>query len=359
MGDPVTNTIGLGAAAGNPAARGFANDLFGMFRGPSTPGMPDFYGAAEATAAGNLRNARAAQRSSMVNQDTPWASLRYSQTGTDEQGNPIYSASQTYNPQVQALISGLMGMANQDMQSGGGIDQSQLPSYGINPGQSYQDAMMAQLQPQLTKQRESLDQQLANQGIPIGSEAWNAAKAQQGQQENQLLNNAITSGMGVGLQANQQAYQQALQNKMLPIQRMSGLLGLAQSFNPGYVNAPGQQAVAGPDVMGATNMANQFNMNMYNQQMAQHNAMMGGLFGLGAAGMGRMSDIRTKENIQKVGQLNNGLNVYEFDYKPEFKDIAGHGRFMGVMAHEVEQVIPEAVMTHPTGYKMVNYALIA
>jgi hypothetical protein len=28
------------------------------------------------------------------------------------------------------------------------------------------------------------------------------------------------------------------------------------------------------------------------------------------------------------------------------------------MAHEVEQIIPEAVSVHPDGYKMVNYSMI-
>jgi hypothetical protein len=75
---------------------------------------------------------------------------------------------------------------------------------------------------------------------------------------------------------------------------------------------------------------------------------------LGAAAI--MSDIRTKENIVKVGILENGLPVYLYDYKPEFKAEAGEGRFLGVMAHEVEKFKPEAVVTRPDGIKMVDYA---
>jgi hypothetical protein len=54
----------------------------------------------------------------------------------------------------------------------------------------------------------------------------------------------------------------------------------------------------------------------------------------------------------------NGLPVYEFEYKPEFKAIAGEGKFIGVMAQEVELVQPEAVITRPDGYKMVNYGVL-
>jgi hypothetical protein len=68
------------------------------------------------------------------------------------------------------------------------------------------------------------------------------------------------------------------------------------------------------------------------------------------------SDIRTKENIELVGKLPNGLGWYEFEYKPEFKANAGYGRYRGVMAHEVEEFKPEAVVTRPDGIKMVDYA---
>ena len=67
---------------------------------------------------------------------------------------------------------------------------------------------------------------------------------------------------------------------------------------------------------------------------------------------------QVKENIKQIGAMPNGLNVYEFEYKPEFKDVAGHGKFIGVMAQEVEMVQPEAVITRPDGYKMVNYGLL-
>jgi hypothetical protein len=86
----------------------------------------------------------------------------------------------------------------------------------------------------------------------------------------------------------------------------------------------------------------------------------GGWTGVGDTGGGQdwFSDIRMKENIELVGQLSSGLNVYNFEYKPEFKDLAGHGKFTGVMAQEVEQVIPEAVITKSNGYKAVKYSLI-
>lgn len=70
------------------------------------------------------------------------------------------------------------------------------------------------------------------------------------------------------------------------------------------------------------------------------------------------SDRSIKENIVKVGTLADGVYVYTFEYKPEYKDTWGHGGYVGVMADEVEKVMPEAVSVHADGYKQVNYAML-
>lgn len=70
------------------------------------------------------------------------------------------------------------------------------------------------------------------------------------------------------------------------------------------------------------------------------------------------SDRRAKENIIRIDMHPLGIGLYLFDYKPEHRDAWGHGRQFGVMADEVEQVMPEAVSVHPGGYKMVDYAML-
>jgi hypothetical protein len=64
-----------------------------------------------------------------------------------------------------------------------------------------------------------------------------------------------------------------------------------------------------------------------------------------------------KENIKHIAWLPNGLPVYTYEYKDEFKDypLAGHGTHTGVMAHEVEVMYPNAVITLDNGYKAVDY----
>lgn len=79
---------------------------------------------------------------------------------------------------------------------------------------------------------------------------------------------------------------------------------------------------------------------------------------LGGIAKSFFSDPRMKENVQYVGKSVGGHNIYDYEYKPEFKDIAGHGKFRGVMADEVEAVIPQAISVAANGYKMVDYSMV-
>jgi len=62
------------------------------------------------------------------------------------------------------------------------------------------------------------------------------------------------------------------------------------------------------------------------------------------------SDIRLKRDIAEVGHLDNGLGLYSYRYW--WSDQV----YVGVMAQEVAQVVPDAVMMAPDGYLRVNYA---
>ena len=63
-----------------------------------------------------------------------------------------------------------------------------------------------------------------------------------------------------------------------------------------------------------------------------------------------LSDERMKENIKRVGKLDNDLNVYQFKYKglPE--------THIGLIAQEVERKRPEAIV-ESGGLKYVRYDL--
>lgn len=70
------------------------------------------------------------------------------------------------------------------------------------------------------------------------------------------------------------------------------------------------------------------------------------------------SDLRAKENIVRVGYHPLGFGLYLFDYRPAFRDDHGWGRQFGVLAQEVEPVMPAAVSLDADGYRRVDYALL-
>jgi hypothetical protein len=325
----------------------------------SAPATPDYTGAANATAANNLKAAQSAVAANRVNQYTPYGALNYQQTGVDSQGNPMWGATQSVAPGLQSAVNKSQNaVSSYNLQP---FETSNLPSYGINPGEAYSDAIMRRLQPLQAQQREASDVQLANQGIMPGSEAYNRAKTLLSQGQNDQLTSAIVGGMDTGLKANQLQFGQDIAkyqtNLQSPLAYASAVKSLA---TPNYINPSQQASTTGADTLGAVQAGYNANMGAYNAQQAQNASLTGGLMGLGgtlgAAYM--LSDIRTKEHIKTVGWLPNGLPVYEYEYKPEFKDIGGHGKFIGVMAQEVEMVQPEAVITRADGYKMVNYGAL-
>jgi len=70
------------------------------------------------------------------------------------------------------------------------------------------------------------------------------------------------------------------------------------------------------------------------------------------------SDRRLKENIVPIGTHSEGVGLYIFQYRAEFRDAMGHGAHLGVMADEVEAVMPEAVTVDASGYRHVDYLLL-
>ena len=269
----------------------------------SAPPAPDYTAAANATAAGNLEAARATTAANRTNQVTPYGNLTYTANpGTDPYGNTLYTATQTLSPAQQATLdqqnqlnTGLMTTANKglayanDVLSQPGVDTSILPSYGIDPGQSYQDAIMSRLSPQIARENQSSDAQLANQGIAQGTEAYNNAKNLLQQGQNDRLTSATVQGMNTGLSANQQAFNQQAYNQMQPINVINALRTGSQVTNPSYAATPNQPYTAGPDLLGAANAQYNAQVNATNANNAGSGNFLGGLMSLGGMALGAPS----------------------------------------------------------------------
>ena len=362
---------------------------------PKAPPPPDYAAAAQQTSQGNASQAQVAQYGSMTNQVTPYGTVNYTRQpmGTTPQGDQLNQWTQTValspteqiafdqNNRINAQLGGIA-------ETGTGYVQKALDqplSFAENqalqtPGQIQRQASDAAyknatqyLDPQFQQSNAQLANRLANQGITQGSEAYNNAMLNAGNQQQQAYESARNQAYIQGQSGGQQQYQQAMGTRQQQIAEQQALqqnplnmlnavrtgqqMQVANMPQVGQSNPAALQSVAGPDMLGAAQAQGQYSMNTYNQQMAAYNAMMTGATSAAGtaagAGMsyGMMSDRRLKKNIVRIGTHALGIGLYTWDY------IWGQP-FTGVMADEVEKVMPEAVGTHPSGFKWVNYKML-
>jgi hypothetical protein len=413
------SSVGYGNFPLNPNTGGVQKSYANAF--DIQAGDTDYTKAAKVQAQGNLAAAQQAATANRVNQINPYGSIRYYQSGVDAQGNPTYSAAASLSPEQQQLLNaqnyqslGLAQTANQALENvyntyGQQFNVQPFAQMGLNPSTSMQgwdrasNLMMQRLQPQIDRQEQRLEQQLANQGIPRGSEAYTRAKQDFAMQQNDLLNQAQLQAQAVqqnlfnqevaGQQFNNAArlnnFQLASYLRGLPMQELNALRQGSQVTNPSFIGVPQQGTVGGPDTLAAYQAQQNANIAAANRDAASRSNLTSGLFDLGGSVLGNLggigstignvvggatkavssignavgklfSDPRLKENIKAVGVMDNGLTLYSFEYKDEVKShpMGGEGVHIGVMADEVEQVFPYAVSTLDDGYKVVNYSLL-
>jgi hypothetical protein len=287
-------------------------------KGGSAPPAPDYTGAAQATAAGNKEAAIAAQAGNMINQYTPQGSVEYTQRG-EIAGTPLWSQTVKLSPEQQAAYNKdvQMNAALQDVGVQGlGYVQSALNKplsfEGMQalgtPGEiqqaasdaAYQNAMRY-TEPRMQREQASLENQLANQGITRGSEAWNAAMQDAAAQRENVYGQAQNQAYLQGLQGAAQAYQQGLGSRQQQISEAQTLrqdpLNMLNAVRTGAqmqssaqpqvgTSSPGQLATwSGPDLLGATTAQGQYNQGLYNANQAASSNMTSGLMGLAGTGM--------------------------------------------------------------------------
>ena len=249
--------------------------------GKSSPPPPDYTGAAQATATGNLDVARATAAANRVNQVTPFGNLTYTQNGTDQFGNPAYTATTSLSPDQQATLNAnnrtSLGLSNLEQQ-GLGYVQNQLnspfpvnalPSQTVDAGQTGQDALMARFQPMIDQQNAAEATKLQNQGVTPGSEAYNNEMRAVNQGQNDLRTQAALNGINVGNQARQQAIQEQSFFRNEPINTLNAVRTGAQVNSPTFTNVPQQGQVGGPDYLGATSSSYNAQLGAANAQNAQ------------------------------------------------------------------------------------------
>jgi hypothetical protein len=250
--------------------------------------------------------------------------------------------------------------------------QQQLYDQGLAPGsegysqgmndfnnsrnQAYNQMFVAdqgQAASDLTAQNQSLNSNILNT-----NQVNNAVSAANNASYNQNLNTEVSLNNQNNIaehndynQVAQQNFANNLTAYNAPLNALSALQQGTQIAQPGIgqtANTP-QTNVAGTDIAGMI-------YNNYNQQSANANAEMGGIFGLagsvaGGAAMGYAShsDVRLKRDIARIGTRKDGIPIYAWRYL--WDDIL----HAGPMAQDVQRLYPEAVVMLD-GYLAIDHA---
>ena len=207
------------------------------------------------------------------------------------------------------------------------------------------NAYVDKLTPQFANQISDLETKLQNQGLSVGSEAYQRAMTDLQNTQNEALQQAAYNSISAG----QNAFNNSLSNsiatanfsnnaRMLPV---SEILSLISTSPNSYDVAQAQY-----------NLLNKAYNDQYQVQRQYDNDQATRLLNTAktAASIGAtLSDARFKENLKKVGKLNNGLDVYLFNYKNDKTPR------IGLIAQEVRKVKPEAVLEDKSGFLYVNY----
>jgi hypothetical protein len=152
----------------------------------------------------------------------------------------------------------------------------------------------------------------------------------------------------------ERAFQEQLALRNQPINEISALMSGGRVDIPQF--APYHPGTVNPtDIGGYQYNTAALNQQNYASQLAQQNAMMGGLFGLGSAavlgGARYFSDRRLKRSVRDLGiRLANGLRLYAFRYVFECRER------VGLMADEVAAIVPRA-LGQAGDFATVDYAV--
>ena len=207
-----------------------------------------------------------------------------------------------------------------------------LGGLSLNPQdaqQAYYEQATRLLQPQMQRQTDTTDERLINRGIQTGTEQYQRVmKDLQDQQAGTLSdisNQAVFQGQN--LLGQQIGNINSLAGGR-DISQLSGMGGTSDAYDSSYQGK------------------------MYNDQMRanRNQNIMGTLGSLG--GFSLFSDKRVKENLKKVGKLDNGLRVYSGNYKKETGLDTRPQLFL--LAQEVRKKKPQAVGRR-LGVLTVNY----
>lgn len=365
--------------------------------GKDAPAAPDYRGAAEEQSAGSKEVTTQQTWANRPNMNTPWGSQTWSNTSAIDPstGQPVTQWSSNINltpEQQQALNSQqavqlgrsqaaqqMLGRATDSLgrpldysnASEGGDRVTNEEYTGRDWRQEAQDAALAFNQPLQAQRRDALESQLANMGLTRGSAAWEREMQRLGDQETRdnlqvfdsarqeasLMGNQAQQRQGMAVQAGafnnanrQQDIAEMLAERQQPLNELNALLTGQQVANPNMPNFSNAGAAQGAQYLTAANQQYGAGLDAYNVDQANAQGTMAGIGALASLFM--MSDERLKTDKEYLGVLPSGIEVWAYRFIGETK------RHIGVMAQQVREILPEAVVAGDDGWLRVDYSQV-
>lgn len=320
------------------------------------PQPPSAAQLAQAQTGTNVSTALANASINAVNQKTPDGALTYSTDGFDEVTDPSTgqvikipkrTLTQTLSPQQQQLHD-TNATTSQNLAQVGATQSARLGELMSKPFSLDNAAVegrinelaSARLMPELQRRRDALTNQLAQQGVNIGSTAWAAGQDAANRGENDAINQLLLNGRS-------QATNELLTARNQPINEILALAGGSGVSQPSFASTP-QTNIPTTDVAGLQQQQYANQVGAYNTQQQGYQDTLGGLFGLGSS-LIKLSDRRAKTDVSEVGKTEGGHRVYTYRYKGQ-----GGPKQLGLMAQDVEKRQPGAVI-NTGGLKLVDY----
>jgi hypothetical protein len=288
---------------------------------PSPPPAPNPAATAAAQTASNVNTAIAQTALNDVNQNTPFGTTSFQQTGTrttpDGSQIPTFTQDTTLNPLSQAFLTGTQGIeagAIPAAQALAGQSETSLTnplnfntpfSDTLNKGpqildQNTVDAIYGQqkgfLDPQWNQNQQQLQDQLSRQGIGVGSQAYSGAQTQFDNARTQAYQSAQDAAISGGTGAAQNLFNMALQGQQQnvgqqqlaqtnPLANLQALFGAVPATPLQPINTPNTTQVSPTNTIAAQQLQTEQQNANFQAQIAQQNAQFGGLAGLGGSAL--------------------------------------------------------------------------
>jgi len=273
----------------------------------------------------------------------------------------------TLSPEQQAMQNQLFGGAGQF------FTQAAVPT--AQRETDIFNRMLAAQSPEQQRQRLALEERMLAQGRSGVQTAQYGGAPEQLAFEKAIAESQNTAMLTAMQQAQAEQAQQASLGGQFLQQSYAPQAALLSAFSPA-LNVAGIEDVARRQAGELSVEAQMANIQGMLGQQTGLAGLYGGIYGNLLGGLGGLltagdktgtpwwwdkvfsSDVRLKENITKVGTTADGINLYTWDWTEDAKSLVKDQPAYGVIAQEVQHIIPEAVSTGTDGYLMVNYSKI-